>query len=266
MGIKVENDFVIPAPIEDAWKVLIDIPRVVPCMPGSDVTEIIDDRRFRATARIRVGPVELQFRGEGELFDIAPAVHSAKLRAKGSDAKGRGSFQAEMAFVLTAQKDETRAQVGDETRAQVNTEITLSGSVAQYGRGAGLIKEITHQLTSQFAANLSALIAADRVVRQAASHAGNAGVREVSTADRGDALAGATTMHTEPRRQRVADTQSSAQPLASVSEHGSPPAAVQPAPAVRAQATTSAAAPISGTSLLFAALKAMVRRWFGMKS
>ncbi len=258
MGIKVENDFVIPAPIEDAWKVLIDIPRVVPCMPGSDVTEIIDDRRFRATARIKVGPVELQFRGEGELFDIAPATHSSKLRAKGSDAKGRGSFQAEMAFVLTAQDDETRAQV--------STDITLSGSVAQYGRGAGLIKEITNQLTSQFAANLSALIAADRVVRQAAVHAGNAGVRGVSTADRGDALAGAATTGVESRQHRVAEMQSSVQPLASVNEHGSPPEAVHSAPAVRAQAMTSAAAPISGTSLLFAALRAMVRRWLGMKS
>ncbi|MFM9886931.1 MAG: SRPBCC family protein [Burkholderiales bacterium] len=258
MGIKVENDFIIPAPIEDAWKVLIDIPRVVPCMPGSDVTEIIDDRRFRATARIKVGPVELQFRGEGELFDIMPATHSSKLRAKGSDAKGRGAFQTEMAFVLTAQSDETRAQV--------STDIALSGSVAQYGRGAGLIKEITNQLTSQFAANLSALIAADRVVQQAALHAGNPGVRAVPSADRGDALASTVAAGGESRPQRAAAMQPSAQSVGRASALDPTPAAAQPASANPSPATPPAAAPISGMSLLFAALKAMVCRWLGIKS
>ncbi|MFN0303647.1 MAG: SRPBCC family protein [Burkholderiales bacterium] len=262
MGIKVENDFVIPAPIEDAWKVLIDIPRVVPCMPGSDVTEIIDDRRFRATARIKVGPVELQFRGEGEFFDVMPDTHSSKLRAKGSDAKGRGSFQTEMAFVLTAQDHETRAKV--------STDITLSGSVAQYGRGAGLIKEITNQLTAQFAANLSALIAADHVVQRAASHAGNSVVRtraEPAAKARDEpALASAAATGVESGHHRRSDMQSSAQPAAPVGSvrEPAPPSAAAPLPA-RAQATTSAAAPISGLSLLFAAFKAMVRRWLGMK-
>jgi uncharacterized protein len=234
VGIKVENDFVIPAPVENAWKVLIDVPRVVPCMPGSAVTEEIDAEHFRATARIKVGPVELQFRGEGEFFDVDPAAHSAKLRAKGSDAKGRGSFQAEMAFVLTAQ--------GEETRAVVNTDITLSGSVAQYGRGSGLIKEITNQLTAQFAANLSALIAAERVVQHAAMQSSSG--------------AGMTSRTVEP------STASS--PATNEVEQGTP----VPRDFVKPVATVneSAGAPISGMALLFAALKAMVRRWLGLKA
>jgi uncharacterized protein len=225
VGIKVENDFVIPAPVENAWKVLIDVPRVVPCMPGSAVTEEIDAQHFRATARIKVGPVELHFRGEGEFLEIDPVVHSAKLRAKGSDAKGRGSFQAEMAFVLTPQ--------GDETRAIVNTDITLSGSVAQYGRGAGLIKEITNQLTAQFAGNLSALIAAERVVQQAAN--------------RTAAPASANTPTSNATDQGTPSPQGVAKPIAPASE-------------------ARANVPISGMSLLFAALKAMVRRWLGLKT
>ena len=242
MGIKVENDFVIPAPIENAWKVLIDIPRVVPCMPGSAVTDEIDAQHFRATARIKVGPVELQFRGEGEFFDVDPVAHAAKLRAKGSDAKGRGSFQAEMVFALTAQ--------GEATRAVVNTDITLSGSVAQYGRGSGLIKEITNQLTAQFAANLSALIAADLVMQQAVSGAGKtAAIRPVSRVE-DTVAAGVTPMPPgpdagEPVRAGASDIE------------------VQPVVARQAPAP---AAPIAGVSLLFAALKAMFRRWLGMKS
>ncbi len=154
MGIKVENTFVVPAPVADAWRILIDLPRVVPCMPGTELTEALDDRRFRATARLRVGPVELAFGGEGELYDVDEAAHTAKLRAKGRDTKGRGAFQAEMAFALTAR--------GGETVARVDTDLTLSGSVAQYGRGAGIVKGVAEQLTAQFAQNLSAQITAGR--------------------------------------------------------------------------------------------------------
>ena len=154
MGIKVANTFVVPAPVDDAWRFLIDMPRVVPCMPGTELTEALDERRFRATARLRVGPVELAFGGEGELYDVDAAARTAKLRAKGRDTKGRGAFQAEMAFGLTPR--------GEETVARVDTDLTLSGSVAQYGRGAGIVKGVAEQLTAQFARNLSARITAGR--------------------------------------------------------------------------------------------------------
>ena len=149
-----ETTFVVPAPVDDAWRVLIDLPRVVPCMPGTEVTEALDDRRFRATARLRVGPIELAFGGEGELYDVDAASRTAKLRAKGRDTKGRGAFQAEMTFGLTPR--------GDKTVARVDTDLTLSGSVAQYGRGAGIVKGVAEQLTTQFAQNLSAQITAGR--------------------------------------------------------------------------------------------------------
>jgi carbon monoxide dehydrogenase subunit G len=191
VGIKVESTFVVPAPVDDAWRFLIDVPRVVPCMPGTELTETLDERRFRATARLRVGPVELAFGGEGELYDVDPAARTAKLRAKGRDTKGRGAFQAEMVFGLTPR--------GEETVARVDTDLALSGSVAQYGRGAGVVKGVAEQLTAQFAKNLSARIAAGR---------GAAGV----------AVA-----------------------------------------AGKAEA-------VSGLALLWATLKAMVRRWFGAKS
>lgn len=152
MGIKIENTFAVPASLEDAWSALIDVPRVVPCMPGTELTEILDERRFRAAARLRVGPVELLFKGEGELFDVHPAGRTAKLRAKGSDTKGRGAFRTQMDFTLAAQ--------GAETLVTVASDLTLSGSVAQHARGAGLIREMAQQLTAQFAKNLSGLFAA----------------------------------------------------------------------------------------------------------
>lgn len=154
MGIRIENEFAVPASIEDAWRVLVDVPRVVPCMPGTELTEAIDERRFRATARLRVGPIELLFRGEGELCDVDSAGHTAKLRAKGSDTKGRGAFQTLMNFSLVAQ--------GAETLVRVDSDLTLSGSVAQHARGAGLIKEMARQLSGQFAKNLAHLITSEK--------------------------------------------------------------------------------------------------------
>jgi len=195
VGIKFENSFVVPASIEDAWKTLTDVPRVVPCMPGTELTEAPDERRFRATARIRVGPIELLFKGEGELYDADPAHHTAKLRAKGSDTKGRGAFQTQMDFALAAQ--------GGETLVRVATDLTLSGSVAQHARGGGVVKEMAQQLTAQFARNLTGLV----VAQSAASGS------------------------------QTADAQ---------------------APATRPQK----AAAISGLALLFAAIKAWLRRQF----
>jgi len=196
--IRVENSFAVPAPIEQTWNLLVDVVRVVPCMPGTELAEALDERRFRAAVRLRVGPVELQFGGEGELYDLDAAARTAKLRARGTDTKGRGAFQTQMAFALAAQ--------GNETLVRIDTELTLSGSVAQYGRGAGIVKEIAGQLTAQFARNLSALAAA-----------GN--VEKVSS----------PTPPREPMRQRQSAT------------------------------------PISGFALLFATLKAMLRRWLGAR-
>jgi len=151
VGLRFENSFSVPAPVEVAWQTLTDVSRVVPCMPGTELTEVLDERRFRAAARMRVGPIELLFKGEGELYDVNDASHTAKLRAKGSDTKGRGAFQTQMDFALASQ--------GAETLVRVESNLTLSGSVAQHARGAGVVKEMARSLTTQFARNLSSEIA-----------------------------------------------------------------------------------------------------------
>jgi carbon monoxide dehydrogenase subunit G len=207
VGIRIENEFAVPASIEDAWQVLIDVPRVVPCMPGTELTEAIDERRFRATARLRVGPIELLFRGEGELHGVDSARHTAKLRAKGSDTKGRGAFQTMMNFTLAAQ--------GEETLVRVDSDLTLSGSVAQHARGAGLIKEMARQLSGQFAKNLAQLITSENPRSAPAS---------------GQAAETTPRPHSQPHSQ--------------------------------AQGTAA----VSGIALLFAGIKAWLRRRFGARS
>jgi uncharacterized protein len=150
MAIKVESSFVVPTRIEDAWRILTDVPRIAPCMPGAEVTEVVDEHTYKGLARVKIGPMQLVFNGEARLHDLDPVAHTSRLSARGGDNKGRGSVQSEMSFSLLPE--------GEQTRVTVMTDISLSGAVAQYGRGAGMIKEICNQFAAQFARNLAAQV------------------------------------------------------------------------------------------------------------
>jgi carbon monoxide dehydrogenase subunit G len=168
MSLKIENDFEVPASIDETWRLLNNIPLIVPCLPGAELTEMVDDRNFKGVAKVKIGPVQLQFVGDAELYDVDDANHSSRMRAKANDAKGRGNVQVDMAFKL-AQRDAV-------TAVHVVTELVLKGSVAQYGRGAGLIKEIANQFTAQFARNFENVLAQSKANTggevEAASNAG----------------------------------------------------------------------------------------------
>ena len=148
--MKLENSFQVPAGLEESWKVITDVPALVSCMPGAQLTGADVDGLYRGIARVKIGPVQLEFNGEARLYDVDARAHRMKVRSRASDAKGRGTVASEMAFVLSAD--------GDRTRVDVVTDLALTGSVAQYGRGAGLIKEVANRFTQDFAANLERLV------------------------------------------------------------------------------------------------------------
>src|SRR4051794_16720197 len=144
--MKIETDFSVPVPPAKAWPLLLDVPRIAPCLPGASLTDDLGDRRYRGQATVKVGPVQLQFGGEAQITDIDEAARKARVTAKGADTKGRGNASANVDFALVAD--------GDGTRVHVITDLQLVGAVAQYGRAAGLLKEIANQLVKQFADNL----------------------------------------------------------------------------------------------------------------
>src|SRR3954447_18056091 len=106
--MKIENTFHVPAPLEEAWKIITDVPALVSCMPGAELTETAADGAYRGIARVKIGPVQLQFNGEARLFDVDPRAHTMKVRARASDAKGRGTVASEMAFALAPEGERTR--------------------------------------------------------------------------------------------------------------------------------------------------------------
>ena len=120
-------------------------------MPGAELTEVIDDRSFKGRVSVKLGPVALTFAGTARFETIDEAARSATVKAQGTDAKGRGGANAVATFVLSP--------TDSGTRVDITTDLNLSGSVAQYGRGAGMIQEVASQIIRQFAEALRADIA-----------------------------------------------------------------------------------------------------------
>ncbi len=141
-----DNSFEVPLPPEEAWPVLMDIRRIAPCMPGAQLTEVIDDRTYKGNISVRLGPVALTFAGTVVFEAIDNESRSARVKAAGNDAKGRGSAHASSTFRLEP--------AGTGSKVLVHTDLTLSGAVAQYGRGVGMIQATASALMNQFANNL----------------------------------------------------------------------------------------------------------------
>ena len=143
-----DNSFEVPLPPDEAWAVLTDIRRIAPCMPGAELTDVVDERTYKGKIAVRLGPVALAFAGTVLFEEMDAASHIARVKAQGSDAKGRGGANAKASFRLEP--------AGAGTKVLVHTDLALSGSVAQYGRGAGMIQATAAQIMGQFANNLKA--------------------------------------------------------------------------------------------------------------
>jgi len=146
-----DNSFDVPLSPARAWTVLMDIPRIAPCMPGAELTEVVDAQNFKGKISVRLGPVALAFAGRVQIDSIDETNRSARVKAQGSDAKGRGGANATATFHIEP------ASAG--SRVMIHTDLMLSGAVAQYGRGVGMIQVTAAQIIGQFAANLRAQLA-----------------------------------------------------------------------------------------------------------
>src|ERR1700681_4537889 len=129
----------------------MDIRRIAPCMPGAEVTDVVDATTYKGRIAVRLGPVALVFAGVIKFEEVDSVHYEARVKAEGNDAKGRGPANATASFRLEP--------AGSGSRVLVHTDLALSGAVAQYGRGVGIIQATAAQIMSQFAANLKSQIA-----------------------------------------------------------------------------------------------------------
>jgi uncharacterized protein len=151
--MKLHNSFVVPRPIPAVWKVLQDIPTVVACFPGANLEEGSAGPRYRGTMSVRLGPILMEFEGEVEVVEVNEEALCMAFNAQWRERKGRGS--ARTSSQMTVADDSGSA------RLSVQTDLTMVGTVAQYGRGVSLIQALSQELMNQFADNLSCRVLAE---------------------------------------------------------------------------------------------------------
>jgi len=139
--VKLENSFDVSASTEAAWELLMDVPRVIPCMPGAELVETVDDSNWKARMRVKLGPISLTFLTDVHRDEVDEAARRVRLAASAREERGRGAASATIESSL--------ASIEGRTRVSTVTELTLSGAVAQYGRG--LVQDVTAQLLRSFA-------------------------------------------------------------------------------------------------------------------
>lgn len=156
-----DNSFEVPLPPAEAWTVLMDIRRIAPCMPGAELTEVVDERTYKGKVAVRLGPVALAFAGVVTFEELDNANRRARVKAQGSDSKGRGGANAVSSFAIEP--------TAGGSKVLVHTDLNLSGAVAQYGRGVGMVQATAAQIMNQFASNLKAQIAQSGAARAPAA-------------------------------------------------------------------------------------------------
>jgi uncharacterized protein len=140
--VKLEQSFEVRAPVDRVWETLVDIERVAPCLPGAEITEAGDDGTYRGTFSVRLGPTTAAYRGELKMEDLDQASRRVVMRASGQDKRGQGSAKAS---IVSTMREE-----GDVTRVDVETDFTITGRLARFGRG-GMIQDISNRLLKEFA-------------------------------------------------------------------------------------------------------------------
>ena len=151
--MQIRNALEVPMPPDEAWSFLMNIPSTVPCFPGAELVETIDETNYKGRVTVKLGPLTMVFNGKLRIEDRDDAIRAATVRATWVEAKGRGNATTVTRFAMSAH------EAG--TAIEIDTDVQLAGQVAQYGRGAGMISDISKQLVSQFAENLRASIDAE---------------------------------------------------------------------------------------------------------
>jgi uncharacterized protein len=156
--VELNNDFEVSAPIDKTWAVLTDVERIAPCLPGAQLQEVEGDE-YRGIVKVKVGPITAQYKGAASFVERDDEHHRAVLKADGRDTRGAGNASA----LITA----TAEPAGDRTKVTVSTDLTVTGKVAQFGRG--VMADVSAKLMGQFADNLEKLLEAENAPASEAS-------------------------------------------------------------------------------------------------
>jgi uncharacterized protein len=138
--MKLENEFTVPAPVEQAWAVLLDVERVAPCLPGAAI-EGQEGDAHAGTMTVKIGPITTRYKGTVKIEEADEAARRAVMRAQARDSRGQGTAAA----TITS----TMEEVEGGTRVRVETDMRVTGPAAQFGRG--VMQDVSAKLMGRFA-------------------------------------------------------------------------------------------------------------------
>jgi len=149
--MKLEQSFTVAAPVEQVWAALIDVERVAPCLPGAEIAGAEPDGAYKGTFTVKLGPTTAAYNGTLRLDEVDEAAHTVVMSARGTDKRGQGGATATIRSVVAAD--------GDGTKVDVDTDFTITGRLARFGRG-GMIEDVSRRLLGDFASCLQERIVA----------------------------------------------------------------------------------------------------------
>jgi carbon monoxide dehydrogenase subunit G len=182
--MKLENEFTVPASIDEAWAFLLDVPRVAPCLPGATVEDGGgDEGEYQGAMKIKIGPISASYKGTVRIQEADEAAHRVAMRAQAKDARGQGTAAA----TITSTMEET----SDGTKVHVETDMRVTGPAAQFGRG--VMQDVSAKLMKRFADCLAEELSGGGAAQEPATTANAAAAPATETAG---ATGGATASDT----------------------------------------------------------------------
>lgn len=156
--MKIEDQFRVDVPIDEAWRVLLDVERIAPCMPGAQLQEIEGDE-YRGVVKVKVGPITAQYKGAAKIVEADEAARRIVLKGEGRDTRGQGNASATVTVLL--------AEDAGGTKVDVDTDLNVTGKVAQFGRG--VMADVSAKLLAQFVSSLEENVLSGDAAAAAAS-------------------------------------------------------------------------------------------------
>jgi carbon monoxide dehydrogenase subunit G len=149
-GMQIENSFAVKAEPDRVYEFLLDVNNVVGCVPGAELSEVVDPNTFKGKVRIKVGPVTVSYNGTARITSRDAATRTATLEAEGRETTGSGSAQASTQMAVAAD--------GESSKVTLTTDFTVVGRVAQFGRG--IMEDVSRHLVGQAAECIQAKLEA----------------------------------------------------------------------------------------------------------
>ena len=148
--MQLQNSFSVSAPPDRVFAYLLDVNKIVGCVPGAELSEVVDPTTFKGKVKIKVGPITVAYNGTARIVDRNDAERSATLEAEGQETTGPGSARAKALMSVVSE--------GTGSTVKIVTDYNVAGRVAQFGRG--VMEDVSRRIVNDMAACIKANVEA----------------------------------------------------------------------------------------------------------